>query len=251
MTFLLSRRLPIASAGQLHTNQGMTVGTDITIASISSYLRTHLPEIGVPIGLEKFMGGQSNPTFLLTTQSGKFVLRSKPKGNLLKSAHLVEREFHVMSNLADSGVPVPKMFHLAQDDVSPIGRAFFVMEYLQGRVFWDPTLPDLKVEERCDYYLSMSTSLADLHQIDPQQFGLGDFGKPGNYFVRQLTRWGANYQTSTKTPSRDMLGIMEWLEKTVPPDDGQIALVHGDYRLDNIMFFPQSSSVLGILDWEL
>jgi len=229
----------------------MTVGTDITIGAVAPYLALHIPEIGRPIGLKKFSDGQSNPTFCLTTDAGRYVLRAKPQGKLLKSAHMVDREYRVMQGLARSAVPVPKVLHLADDDTSPIGRAFFVMEFLDGRVLWDPKLPDLSPEERRAIYMSMNAGLATLHDVDPATHGLDTFGRPENYIERQITRWGENYLASAQTRSQGMIGIIDWLEQHLPSDDGHVGLVHGDYRLDNIMFARDSSEILGILDWEL
>jgi aminoglycoside phosphotransferase (APT) family kinase protein len=229
----------------------MTVGTDITLATLTPYLEAHVPQIGTSIALDKFSGGQSNPTFKLTTNQGRFVLRAKPSGTLLKSAHLVEREYRVMDALYTTDVPVPKMLHLASDSASPIGRAFFVMEYLEGRVFWDPTVPDVNNDARREVYAAMGSVLGQLHSILPSAVGLETFGKAGNYFARQLERWGANYHASIDTPTVEMQQIMSWLEREMPSDDGQIALVHGDFRLDNLMIAPDTSDVIGVLDWEL
>ncbi len=201
--------------------------------------------------VDKITAGQSNPTFLLQAQSGRYVLRAKPPGKLLPSAHMVEREFRVMAALADTRVPVPRMLALAGDDDSPIGRAFFVMEHLDGRLFWDPALPELTPEARGRIYAAMNRVLADLHSLDPAKIGLGDFGKPGNYFARQTTRWAGQYRASAAAPRPEMDRLIAWLEAHMPEDDGQSSLVHGDYRLDNMMFSRDSEEVIGLLDWEL
>ncbi|WP_073140703.1 phosphotransferase family protein [Litoreibacter ascidiaceicola] len=225
--------------------------TDSMIASLNPYLAAQMPELGAIKRFEKFGTGQSNPTYKMMTDTGSFVLRSKPPGVLLKSAHLVEREFEVMAALAQTPVPVPKMLHLATDEASPLGRAFFVMEYLEGRIFWDPSLPDLSPDERGAIYDAMADTLAALHSVDVADVGLSSFGKPGNYFARQIDRWSRQYLASVDTPDRGMTGIMAWLELHLPDDDGQVALVHGDYRLDNMMFAQDAPEVIALLDWEL
>ncbi|WP_245989859.1 phosphotransferase family protein [Litoreibacter meonggei] len=221
------------------------------IASLTPYLAAHAPELGAIRRLEKFGTGQSNPTYKMITNIGSFVLRTKPPGPLLKSAHLVEREFEVMAGLADTAVPVPKMLHLARDEMSPLGRAFFVMEYLEGRIFWDPSLPEMPRHERGAVYDAMADTLAAMHSVDVSAVGLNDFGKPGSYFARQIDRWSRQYLASVDVPDRGMTGIMAWLELHLPEDDGEVALVHGDYRLDNMMFAHDASEVIALLDWEL
>ena len=205
--------------------------------------------------IRKFDTGQSNPTYLLTADSGKYVLRAKPPGELLKSAHQVDREYRVMKALASTGVPVPKMLTLAEDDASPIGRMFFVMEFLDGRIFWDPALKELVTAEakqtRGAIYDSMNTALAALHDVDYEKVGLADFGVPGSYFERQLGRWTKQYAASEVDRNKDIHTLIAWLEKHMPPDDGQTSLVHGDYRIDNMIFAHESAAILGILDWEL
>ncbi|EPX81363.1 phosphotransferase [Litoreibacter arenae] len=224
---------------------------DLMIASLGPYLAANVPELGTVRHFEKFGTGQSNPTYKLICDAGTFVLRTKPPGQLLKSAHLVEREFEVMQALADTPVPVPKMLHLATDEASPLGRAFFVMEYLEGRVFFDPSLPELDAGERASIYDAMADTLAALHSVDVDAVGLSAFGKPGSYFERQIDRWSRQYLASVDVPDRGMRGIMDWLGLHVPDDDGQVALVHGDFRLDNMMIAPDAPRVIALLDWEL
>jgi aminoglycoside phosphotransferase (APT) family kinase protein len=204
--------------------------------------------------IRKFDTGQSNPTYLLRAESGDYVLRAKPPGELLKSAHQVDREFRVMRALAGTGVPVPKVLALSDDD-SPIGRMFYVMEFLDGRIFWDPALheiaaPDAKAV-RGAIYDSMNEALAKLHGVDVAAAGLSDFGVPGNYFERQFTRWSKQYAASETEPNAEIRKLIEWIGARMPADDGQVALVHGDYRLDNMVFSRDSARILGILDWEL
>ncbi len=229
----------------------MIEGLGISEKVLATYLGTHVAGFFGLRKVKKFAAGQSNPTFLLSAQSGSYVLRAKPPGKLLKSAHQVEREYRVMAALAGSGVPVPRVFHLSQDVQSPIGRAFFVMEYLDGRIFWDPALPELTKGERGGIYDAMNATLAALHGVDPGTVGLADFGRPGNYFARQLETWTRQYRASVLTPRREMESLISWLEVNLPEDDGQVSLVHGDYRLDNMMFASDSPKVIGLLDWEL
>ncbi|MCY6379494.1 phosphotransferase family protein [Hoeflea prorocentri] len=200
--------------------------------------------------ISKFDTGQSNPTYLLKADSGAYVLRAKPHGQLLKSAHQVDREFRVMQALSGSNVPVPQMLYLSKED-SSIGRMFFVMSYLEGRIFWQPDLPECDRDERGPIYDAMNAALAALHDVDPSAVGLGDFGKPGSYFERQLSRWSKQYKASETQPNRDMDALILWLEKHLPADDGQVSLVHGDYRIDNMIFAQDKPEILAVLDWEL
>ncbi|RWB01914.1 MAG: phosphotransferase family protein [Mesorhizobium sp.] len=220
-------------------------------AALAPYLEANIPGFSELAAVEKFKSGQSNPTYLLTAASGRYVLRAKPPGQLLKSAHQVDREFRVMSALAGTAVPVPAMLHLSAED-SPIGRMFYVMDFLDGRIFWDPALPEARDnEERAGIYDAMNETLAALHEIDVGTVGLGDFGRPGNYFERQLARWTSQYRASETDAVPEMDGLIAWLETHMPADDGRISLVHGDYRLDNLIFAPDRPKVLAVLDWEL
>ncbi len=199
---------------------------------------------------EKFDGGQSNPTFLLTADSGEYVLRRKPSGQLLKSAHAVDREFRVISALANTAVPVAKAYHLCEDD-SVIGSMFYIMGFVDGRIFWDPALPDMKNEDRTAVYDQMNRVLAALHSVDINAVRLSDFGKPGNYFERQVNRWTKQYLAAETETIEPMDALIRWLPEHMPDDDGQVALVHGDYRLDNMIFHPTEPRILAIVDWEL
>lgn len=201
-------------------------------------------------GIEKFSDGQSNPTYLITSGTQKFVLRAKPPGKLLKSAHAVDREYRVMSALAGTDVPVPKMLHLSGDD-SPMGTQFFVMDYLDGRIFWDPALPELNKSERAPVYDAMNKTLAALHDLDPASIGLSDYGKPGNYFERQTARWSSQYRASETTHLPDADWVIDWLQDNMAEDDGASSIVHGDYRIDNMIFAKDAPTILALLDWEL
>ena len=221
-------------------------------AALGPYLERHVEGFRGLKRAEKFTDGQSNPTFRLEAESGLYVLRAKPPGELLKSAHQVDREYRVMKALADTEVPVPRMLHLSgEGDESPIGRMFYVMEHLDGRVLWDPALPDLSVRDRAEIYDAMNATLAALHEVDVDAVGLSDFGKPGSYFVRQLGRWTKQYRASEVEKIEDMDALIDWLEARVPEDDGQVSLVHGDYRIDNMMFAKDENRVIAVLDWEL
>lgn len=229
----------------------MTDPNVLDAAALGPYLSQRIADFGTLTDIVKFNAGQSNPTYLLTTSTNRFVLRAKPPGTLLKSAHQVDREYRVMKALGGTDVPVPKMLYLSDED-SPIGRQFFVMEYLDGRILWDPALADLATNaERGAIYDSMNATLAKLHSVDIDACGLGDYGKPGSYFERQLTRWASQYRASETGTVAAMDRLIAWLETRIPPDDGLVSLVHGDYRLDNMMFAHDRPEVIAVLDWEL
>jgi aminoglycoside phosphotransferase (APT) family kinase protein len=216
---------------------------------LDRWLRDHLP--GYPGGLAvlQFKGGQSNPTYLLRSGDEAYVLRRKPPGKLLASAHAVDREYRVMTALAGTGVPVPRTHCLCTDE-DVIGTAFFVMEYVDGRVLWDPTLPDLDRDARAAIFDEMNRVIAELHKVDPAAVGLGDYGKPGNYFARQIDRWSRQYRASETEPIPAMDRLIEWLPQHIPPGD-ETAIVHGDYRLDNLVFAAGAPRIRAVLDWEL
>ena len=220
-------------------------------AALAPYLEAEIPGFSGLRSIEKFKSGQSNPTYLLNAQSGRYVLRAKPPGQLLKSAHQVDREFTVMKALSGSAVPVPAMLHLSGED-SPIGRMFYVMGFVDGRIFWDPALPEASGnEERAAVYDAMNATLSALHDVDVEAVGLGDFGRPGSYFERQLARWTNQYRASETAGIADMDRLIAWLETHMPADDGRVSLVHGDYRLDNLIFASDRPKVAAVLDWEL
>jgi aminoglycoside phosphotransferase (APT) family kinase protein len=202
-----------------------------------------------PLEVEQFRGGQSNPTYRLSAPSGRYVLRRKPPGKLLPSAHAVDREYRVITALGATGFPVPRTYRLCLDE-GVVGTAFFVMEYVEGRVFWDPTLPDLARAERGRVYDAMNAVIARLHTIDYAAIGLGDYGKPGTYVARQIDRWTRQYRASETERIEPMDRLIEWLPANVPPDD-TTSIVHGDYRLDNMIFHAVEPRVLAVLDWEL
>lgn len=200
---------------------------------------------------KKFPGGQSNPTFKLTTDNKHYVLRRKPPGALLASAHAVEREYRVLHALQDTDVPVPQVYCLCEDD-NVIGSSFYVMEYLEGRTFWDPTLPEIRSrKERKAIYDEINRILTAIHHVDVEAAGLSDYGRTGNYFARQISRWTRQYRASETEVSPAMEQLIEWLPKNVPREQTRSHLVHGDYRLDNVMFHPTEPRIIAVLDWEL
>ncbi len=217
---------------------------------LEAWLCEHVEGFRGPARAEKFPGGQSNPTYRLDAESGSYVLRRKPPGKLLKSAHAVDREYRVISALMDTDVPVADPLALCEDD-DVIGSMFYVMAYRKGRVFWDPSLPDFSCEERGAVYDEMNRVLAALHSVDVEAVGLSDFGRPGNYFARQVSRWSRQYRDSETGALPDMDELMSWVEANVPEDDGQVSLVHGDYRIDNLIFAPDTPRVIAVVDWEL
>jgi aminoglycoside phosphotransferase (APT) family kinase protein len=219
-------------------------------AALAEYLESHIPGFQGPLQSVKFKGGQSNPTYLLEAASGRYVLRRKPPGTLLGSAHAVDREFRVLQALHGSTVPVAEPLHLCTDE-SVIGSMFYVMSYIDGRVFWDPSLPESTPLARTALYDTLLRTLAAIHAIDVAKAGLADYGKPGNYFARQLDRWSRQYRDSETHSIPAMDALIAQLPQRCPEDDGSIALVHGDFRIDNLMFSPDGREVLAVVDWEL
>jgi aminoglycoside phosphotransferase (APT) family kinase protein len=230
-------------------------GQAFDVAALQDWLTGRLPGFSGPLTVRQFKGGQSNPTYQLVTPGGVYVMRAKPgpAAKLLPSAHAIEREFRVMQALATTDVPVAQM-HLLCTDESVIGRAFYVMEHVAGRVLWDQTLPDFDPAGRAAIYDEMNRVMAALHRVDPVAIGLGDYGRPGSYFERQTARWSKQYLASVTEPIPEMDRLIDWLPAHLPAyarDDTQVSIAHGDYRLDNLMFHPTEPRVLAVLDWEL
>jgi aminoglycoside phosphotransferase (APT) family kinase protein len=227
-----------------------TAAGGLPLDRLEAWLSEHVEGFRGPVAAERFAGGQSNPTYRLSAASGHYVLRRKPPGPLLPSAHAVDREFRVMRALADTPVPVPRVHALCEDD-AVIGSAFYVMEYLDGRIFWDQRLPEIaSAAERTAMFQSMNAVIADLHRVDYAAAGLGDFGRPGNYMGRQIARWSRQYRASETETIAAMDRLIEWLPEHLPPE-GMPAIVHGDYRMDNLIFHKSEPRVIGVLDWEL
>ncbi len=216
---------------------------------LHAYLSAHVDGYQGPLTVRQFKGGQSNPTYQLITPSKKYVLRRKPPGKLLKSAHMVDREFRIISALGKVGFPVPRTHVLCEDD-EVIGTMFYVMDFVEGRIYWEATLPDLDRSERFGLYDAMNATLAQLHQVDYMALGLEDFGRPGNYFARQISRWTKQYKNSETETIETMDKLIEWLPGNIPQDDST-SIVHGDYRLDNMIMHPTEPRVIAVLDWEL
>ncbi len=218
--------------------------------AVAAWLSQNLDGFSGPLKAEKFEGGQSNPTFALTSPSGEYVLRRKPPGVLLKSAHAVDREFRVQKALAGSDVPVAQMLVLCEDD-AVIGSAFYVMQRVQGRNFDDPRLQELDAPQRSAIFDQMNRVLAAIHSVDIDAAGLADYGPEGNYFERQIGRWTKQYRASETETVPAMDKLIDWLAHNTPEDDGKRTLVHGDYRLDNLLFAPDATDCVAVLDWEL
>ena len=228
----------------------MSTDSDLDLAVLEPYLESHVEGFKGPLTLDKFPGGQSNPTYRITAESGTYVLRRQPPGKLLKSAHAVDREFRVLAALQDTDVPVARVYHLCEDrDV--IGSMFYIMEFCDGRSFWDAAIPEVEREQRAPIFDEMVDVLARLHSVDVDAVGLSDYGKPGNYFERQFGRWSEQYRASELQKIDHMEMLIAWLSENIPADDGRVALVHGDFRIDNMIFAHDAPRVIALLDWEL
>jgi aminoglycoside phosphotransferase (APT) family kinase protein len=217
--------------------------------SLERYLTDRMPDFRGPLKVSQFVGGQSNPTYMLETPAARFVMRKKPAGTLLPSAHQVEREFRIIKALAVTDVPVPRV-HLLCEDIDVIGTAFFVMDYVAGRIFRDPLMPDSSPQERAACYDSMNDVLARLHKVDFRAVGLGDYGRPAAYVERQVARWSKQYEASKTEEIPEMDRLIEWLSRHIPPGD-ETTIAHGDYRMENIIFDSAEPRVVAVLDWEL
>ena len=228
----------------------MSKRSPLDVEAVSKYLKPRLDGFDGPLEATKFESGQSNPTFLLTTPTNSYVLRRKPPGILLKSAHAVDREFRVQKALAGTDVPVAKMHHLCEDD-SVIGSSFYIMDHISGRNFDEPTLGDLNNADRTSVMKDMNRVLAALHDVNIDEIGLADYGPPGHYLERQVSRWSKQYRASETKPLPAMNRLIDIITERMPVDDGQRTLVHGDYRIDNMIFERDGIRCLAVLDWEL
>lgn len=225
------------------------------VPALTAWMQGHVQGFAGPLQVEMFKGGQSNPTYKLITPGRSYVMRSKPGpvAKLLPSAHAIEREFRVMKGLAGTDVPVPHMYALCEDE-SIIGRAFYIMECMEGRVLWDQSLPGMEPAQRAAIYDEMNRVISALHTVDFAAQGLADYGKSGNYFERQIGRWSKQYVASVTQPIPEMDQLMQWLPAHMPAsalDASRVSIVHGDFRLDNLMFHPTEPRVIAVLDWEL
>lgn len=241
------------SAAAQDANSGTTTvreGYSFDEAALAAWMTAHVEGFAGPLSVEQFKGGQSNPTYKLVTPARSYVLRRKPPGPVLKGAHAVEREAQVLTALGSVGFPVAHVYGLCTDE-SVLGSWFYVMEMVEGRIFWDATFPEVSREERPAYFDAMNATIAQLHAIDPDAVGLGDYGKPGNYFARQVGRWSRQYledELAGRDPNMDAL--VEWLPTAIPTGD-ETSVVHGDFRCDNMIFHPTEPRVIAVLDWEL
>jgi aminoglycoside phosphotransferase (APT) family kinase protein len=223
------------------------------VPALEAWLRQRLPGFERVRGISRFTGGQSNPTYLLETSARRYVVRLKPapQARLLPSAHAVEREYRVQSALAGTRVPVARTYCSCEDE-SVIGRAFYVMDYVEGRIFWDPSLPGMTPQERGGIYEELVRVIAELHGVEVAAVGLSDYSKPGNYLQRQIERWSRQYRASETQKHEEMDRLIEWLPRNIPADEQhEVRLVHGDYRIDNVIFHPTEPRILAVIDWEL
>ncbi len=213
-------------------------------------MKDHVEGFSGPLKVEQFKGGQSNPTYKLVTPGKTYVMRRKPPGKLLKGAHAVEREFRILDALGRTGFPVAHVQALCEDS-SVVGTPFYLMDMIEGRIFWDASLPGIDREARPEYFDAMNNTIARLHSIDPGEIGLGDYGRPGNYFERQISRWSGQYGDDSEAGRlKDMDRLVDWLPENIPPGD-ESSIVHGDFRVDNMIWHPTEPRILAVLDWEL
>jgi len=220
----------------------------LDVARLEGWLAGQLPEAR-PLTIQQFSGGQSNPTYLLSTPGGRYVLRRKPPGTLLPSAHAVDREFRIINALSGTGVPVPRALCYC-DDVTVAGTPFYLMEYVEGRIFWNPALPGLSPAERGPIYDEMNRVIAAIHAVDPDAVGLGDFGRRENYVARQIERWSKQYRASELEHIESMEQLIDWLPRHMPPEE-PVRITHGDFRIDNLIFDRSQPRILAVIDWEL
>lgn len=220
------------------------------IGALEAYMRENVEGFSGPLDVQQFKGGQSNPTFKLKTPGKDYVMRRKPPGKLLKGAHAVDREYKVITALGSTGFPVAKTYALCTDE-AVIGTWFYIMDCVEGRIFWDTAFPEIDAQERPAYFDAMNQAMADLHMADYKAIGLEDYGRPGNYFARQIGRWSKQYLEDPDAGKFDAMDeLTQWLPENIPPGD-EVSIVHGDYRCDNMIFHPTEPKVLAVLDWEL
>jgi aminoglycoside phosphotransferase (APT) family kinase protein len=238
---------PAAVIGQ---TEAVAPGTQFNEATLLRYLEGAVPGFSGPMSVEQFQGGQSNPTFLLITPDARYVLRRKPAGVLLASAHAVDREYRVTRALFEAGLPVPEPLVLCED-LGVIGTMFYVMRHVPGRAFWDQKMPGLTREDRAAIYDSANETLARLHRVDYAALGLADYGRPGNYFARQISRWTRQYEASRTEDIAEMERLIAWLPGAIPPGPDRTTIIHGDYSFHNLLIHPTEPRVAAVIDWEL
>lgn len=235
-----------------------TIGSTVEVATnaafdeqrLAAYLAGRLSEFTGPMRVRQFEGGQSNPTFLVSTPGKDYVLRRKPAGVLLKSAHAVDREYRITRALFELGLPVPEPLILCEDE-DVIGTMFYLMRHVPGRAFWDPRMPGLDPAERAAIYDSANETLAQLHSVDYPAVGLADYGRPGNYFARQISRWSRQYDASRTRDLPEMDRLIDWLPGAIPQSDETTTIIHGDYSFHNLLIHPTEPRVVAVIDWEL
>lgn len=237
-------------AAYLGSTSAVSPGARFDEERVAKYLEARIPGFSRPMSVQQFEGGQSNPTYLLISPDQRYVLRRKPSGVLLKSAHAVDREYRVIRALFEADLPVPEPLLLCEDE-DVIGTMFYVMRYVPGRVFWNTRMPDISREDRAAIYDSANVTLARLHLVDHATVGLADFGRPGNYFARQISRWSSQYEASRTRDLPDMDRLIAWLPGAVPDDGARGTLIHGDYSFHNLLIHPTEPRVVAVLDWEL
>jgi aminoglycoside phosphotransferase (APT) family kinase protein len=239
-----------APAAMIGQTEAVAPGTQFDEDRLARYLGGVIPGLTGDIALHQFQGGQSNPTFLLETNAGKLVLRRKPAGVLLASAHAVDREYRITRALFEAGLPVPEPLVLCED-TDVIGTMFYVMRHVPGRAFWDPQMPGLSREDRAAIYDSANAALAQLHRVDFAALGLADYGRPGNYFARQIARWSRQYDASRTRDLPEMERLIAWLPGAIPDTGERTAISHGDYSFHNLLIHPTEPRVAAVIDWEL
>ena len=226
-------------------------GFEFDEGALTEWMRTNVDGVSGPMTVEQFRGGQSNPTYRLITPDREYVLRRKPPGATLKGAHAMDREARVLTALEKADFPVAHVYGLCEDD-DVLGSMFYVMDLVKGRIFWDATVPEVSRDERGRIFDAMNETIAALHRVDYEAIGLGDYGKPGNYFARQVGRWGRQYREDTDAGrDENMDRLIDWLEAEMPADDGATCIAHGDFRIDNMIFAADAPRILAVLDWEL
>ncbi|MDO7836702.1 phosphotransferase [Sphingobium sp. HBC34] len=244
----------MSGAADAAANSGTTpvrAGYGFDEAALTRWMEAHVGGFSGPLSVEQFKGGLSNPTYKLVTPGRHYVLRRKPPGQILKGAHAVEREARVLSAIGGAGFPVAHVYGLCEDSAI-LGSAFYVMEMVEGRIFWDATIPGVPQEERAALFDAMNATIAQLHALDYQAIGLGDYGRPGNFFERQIGRWSKQYREDVEAGRDETMDrLIAWLEANIPAGDDMTTLAHGDFRIDNLIFHPTEPRVLAVLDWEL